>query len=638
MAFRYIVSSVPIRGMLALVLLVAVACGGAEAPAPDDSGAGQTAATGGSTGTQAQAAAASAPAAQTDRATSAPAAQSDRATSPVQQVGRQQAQSADATPTPVAAALPTEVLANPITLDNLMVIYPDVVYGGILRRGGYYDPAHFDLLQVSSVTNSFKQMMLYNNILRYNPIDAGKTIIPDLATSWEVSEDGSTWTFPIREEVNFHDGTILTADDVAASWSRVIDPPAGVVSARRGLYTPFGPTIEVIDPLTVAFNFETPPPLKYGLNAFALEWHGVFPKAYLEEHSYDLKIAGQNAPSTGAFRYLEHQQGEVWKNEKFPDYWNKGLPFLDEVWTYPLENSTNRSAALLAGNVDYAQTIDPAAYDRMQDDPKFVVEPFSSYSFGGIWFNTDREPWDDVRVRKAMWLAFDRLSAHEVVSEWLYGYPGGMGWTLPEQAYQLPQVQIDDRLIFNRDAAIAEAQRLMVEAGYADGIKNVDLLQRQPDSPWYSAIAQMAELQYRSILGIESTIRPVPSAVWFEELANRNFDITVGAIASPFIDPSAYMNSFYRCGGGENHSNYCNEEFDAIMAKVDTEPDLEKRYELVQQAAEILDDDPPVVEWWYNRTLAGWLECVHGIEGKHGALVHNLDRMDTVWMDEGCGQ
>ena len=151
-----------------------------------------------------------------------------------------------------------------------------------MRRGGYYDPAHFDLLQVSSVTNSFKQMMLYNNILRYNPIDAGKTIIPDLATSWEVSEDGKTWTFPIREEVNFHDGTILTAEDVAASWSRVIDPPAGVVSARQGLYSPFGPSIEVIDPLTVAFNFETPPPLKYGLNAFALEWHGVFPKSFLE--------------------------------------------------------------------------------------------------------------------------------------------------------------------------------------------------------------------------------------------------------------------------------------------------------------------------------------------------------------------
>ena len=143
------------------------------------------------------------------------------------------------------------------------------------------------------------------------------------------------WTFPLREGVKFHDGTIMNADDVAASWSRVIDPPAGVVSARKGLYDPFGPSIRVIDPSTVSFTFDKAPPLNYGLNAFALEWHGVFPKAFLEANSYDLKLNGQNAPGTGAFRFLEHQEGEVWKNERFPDYWNEGLPYLDEVWDLP---------------------------------------------------------------------------------------------------------------------------------------------------------------------------------------------------------------------------------------------------------------------------------------------------------------
>ena len=633
-----------IPALLSLLLVAAVACAGAEVPQETET----TSATTGDTAAASQTQPQSQPQQQAQpqsqpqsRTQAQPQTQAQPTAQPQAQTAPQPAptevpQPAQPVPfaTRVPAALPSEVVANPITKD----VYPDAQWGGILRRGGYYDPAHYDLLQVSSVTNSFKQMMLLNNVLRYNPLDAGKTIIPDLATSWEVSEDGYTWTFPLREGVTFHDGTIMNADDVAASWSRVIDPPTGVVSARKGLYTPFGPSIEVIDPLTVQFSFEKAPPLNYGLNAFALEWHGVFPKPFLEEHNYDLKQAGQFAPSTGAFRYLEHQEGEVWKNERYENYWNEGLPYLDEVWTYPLENSTNRSAALLAGNVDYAQTIDPEAYNRMLDDDRFVAEPFSSYSYGGIWFNMDKEPWNDVRVRKAMWLAFDRLAAHEIVSEWLFGYPGGGGWTLPDQAYQLPQAEIEARLVYDREAAEVEARRLMAEAGYADGIKNVDLMQRQPNSPWYSAMAQMAELEFQRILGIESTIRAVPSAVWFEELANRNFDITVGAIASPFIDPSAYMNSFYRCGGGENHSNYCNEEFDAVMSMVDTEGDFDKRYELVQKAAGILDDDPPVVTWWYNRTLAAWRSCVHGLEGKHGALVHNLDRMDTVWMDAECQQ
>ena len=581
------------------MLLISAACGGAGEPESTDSAGDQQ-----DSGSAAQ-----------PQATAVPTT-----TSP------------DATSTPLPASAPSQVLSNPVTKDA----EPDAQYGGILRRGGYVDPAHYDLMQVSSVSNAFKQMMLLNNLLRYNPLDAGKTIIPDLATDWDVSDDGKVWTFPIREGVKFHNGTIMDSEDVAASWSRVIDPPAGVISARKGLYDPFGPTIDVVDPLTVSFNFEKAPPLDYGLNAFALEWHGIFPKDFLEANKYDLKVNGQDAPSTGAFRFLEHSQGEVWKNERFPDYWNDGLPYLDEVWTFPLENSTNRSAALLAGNVDYAQTVDPAAYEIMQNDDRFEAQPFSSYSYFAVWMNIDREPWSDPRVRRAMWLALDRDVTHEVVSEWLFGYRGGTGWTFQDQPYQLPQEEIDGRLVFDRPAAIAEAKRLMLEAGYGEGIKNVDLMQRDPNSAHFTAAAQVAQLEFLQNLGIESEIRPVASAVWFEELANRNFDITVGAIASPFIDPSAYMNSFYRCGGGENHSNYCNPEFDAIMDQIDAEADFDKRYELVQQAAAILDQDPPTVEYWYNRTLAAWRTCVHGLEGKHGALVHNLDRMDTVWLDDDC--
>lgn len=627
---RYVTSlSTAFGVVIAIILLLILACGGTAAPvedaAPADTGGGSAATTGGTSGTTGSGSGSGSGGggASQPQATAALATPTPRPTV-----------APDATPTPLPAALPSEVIANPVTKDA----YPDAQRGGILRRGGYVDPAHYDLMQVSSVSNSFKQMMLLNNLLRYNPLDAGKTIIPNIATNWDVSEDGKTWTFPLRENVMFHDGTIMNADDVAASWGRVIDPPAGVVSARKGLYTPFGPTIQVIDPQTVAFNFEVAPPLNYGLNLFALEWHGVFPKAFLEANNYDLKVNGLTAPGTGAFRFQEHQEGEVWKNERFPDYWNEGLPYLDEVWTYPLGSSVNRSAALLAGNVEYAQTVDPAAFEILQNDDRYEAQPFSSYSYFAVWFNTDREPWNDPRVRKAMWLSIDRDALHEVVSEWLFGYKGGTGWTFPDQAYQLPQAEIDQRLVFNRQAAEAEAQRLFAEAGYSDGIDNVDLMQRDPANPHFTAAAQLVQLEFQRILGIESEIRPVASAVWFEELSNRNFDITVGAIASPFIDPSAYLNSFYRCGGGENHSNYCNAEFDALMAQVDAEGDLDKRYDLVQQAAAVLDEDPPTIEYWYNRTLSAWRTCVHGLEGKHGALVHNLDRMDTVWMDDECRQ
>ena len=171
----FVFMSVTMGLALPVGLLSSAACGGAGEPGESDSGATQFGA--GENSSVAQPGATDSPA-----DSSAPGA----------------------TPTPLPAALPSEVLANPVTKD----VYPEAVPGGILRRGGYFDPAHYDLMQVSSVSNSFKQMMVLNNLLRYNPIDAGKTIIPDLATTWEVSEDGKVWTFPLREGVHFHDSTM----------------------------------------------------------------------------------------------------------------------------------------------------------------------------------------------------------------------------------------------------------------------------------------------------------------------------------------------------------------------------------------------------------------------------------------------
>jgi peptide/nickel transport system substrate-binding protein len=188
---------------------------------------------------------------------------------------------------------------NPVTADA----YTNSKYGGILRWGVYPDSAHFDLAQNTSVVNSTFQMMLYNGILRYNPNDAGNTIIADLAKSWEISEDGKTWTFPFREGVKFTDGSILTAEDVVATWSRIFDPPVGVNMPRRGIYNAYDPSVRAVDPLTVEFTFEKAPPEGVMLNGFALEWHGIFKKATLDEFNNDLKRDGKEVPTTGAFMF-----------------------------------------------------------------------------------------------------------------------------------------------------------------------------------------------------------------------------------------------------------------------------------------------------------------------------------------------
>jgi len=438
--------------------------------------------------------------------------------------------------------------------------------------------------------------------------------------------------------VKFTDGAVVTADDVVATWARIFDPPVGVNMPRGAIYNAYDPSVRAVDPLTVEFNFEKAPPKGVMLNGFALEWHGIFQKATLDKYDNDLKRDGKEVPTTGAFKFESYLVGEVWKNERNPDYWNDGLPFLDAVWLFPTSNSATRSATLLANQVDFAQTITPAVADRLIDEGEMTVERFSSYSFGATWFNISRPPFDNVKLRKAMRLAIDPVLIRDAILDFLFTYEGGTGWTFQDQKFDISADEKAAMLINNREEAVAEAKRLMEEVraelspDLLDKLDGADYLVRQSNAQ-YEVMAQISQSSWKTELGFEVKLRVVPSAQWLEEARDHSFDLAVGATASPFIDPSAYWNIWYRADSSENFGQWSNPEWEALMDQIDVELDQTTRYNLVRQAADILENDPPLIEQFYNRTLAAWGANVKGFTGKKGALVHNLARFDTVWFD-----
>lgn len=113
---------------------------------------------------------------------------------------------------------------------------PNAKYGGVMRYGVLSAPAHFDVHQSGTVSNMGSQGCMYDTLLRRNPLDSGQTIIPDLAHSWEISKDGKTYTFFLRKGVTFHDGAAFTAEDVKATYARIIKPPTGVSIPRTPLF------------------------------------------------------------------------------------------------------------------------------------------------------------------------------------------------------------------------------------------------------------------------------------------------------------------------------------------------------------------------------------------------------------------
>ncbi len=204
--------------------------------------------------------------------------------------------------------------------------------GGVLRYAVFSAPAHFDVHQSGTNANIDTQGAMYDNLIRRDPRDSGQTIIPDLAHSWEIAQDGKTYTFFLRQGVTFHDGGALTAEDVKATYQRIIFPPQGFSSPRTPLFS----TVEAIhvrDAHTIAFQLREARPKAFMLGAFASGWNIIVRKKTLEDHNYNLRQV-LDYPGTGPFRHKKRVDKEVWIMERNPDYWNAGLPYLDSLGNF----------------------------------------------------------------------------------------------------------------------------------------------------------------------------------------------------------------------------------------------------------------------------------------------------------------
>ena len=381
---------------------------------------------------------------------------------------------------------------------------PNPRRGGVLRYGVLNAPAHFDVHQSGTMSNMNTQGCMYDNLIRRNPLDSGQTIIPDLAHSWEISPDGRTYTFFLRKGVTFHDGADLTAEDVKATYQRIIRPPRGFSSPRTPLFATVS-EINVRDSHTVEFRLSEPRPQNFMLGAFACGWNIIVRKQTLEDNDYSLRQI-PDYPGTGPFRSVKRIDKEVWVMERNPDYWNEGLPYLDGIEFYHLPPfSPQLGAALLSGKIDYARLLDPASLQRVRDTPGMSGTDYYQSVIQAIWVNNEREAFRDPRVRRAIHLALDRAVLVDVVKDVAPMLVGG--FIYPFSAFATPPDKLADRPGYQSDptAAIREARQLMAAAGYADGIQDVDFMIREVASFKLWSVAIQAML--REILNIRTNLR-----------------------------------------------------------------------------------------------------------------------------------
>jgi peptide/nickel transport system substrate-binding protein len=592
---RYIKTLLPITAILALVL-AAIACSSADEAAPAAPAAQQAA-----------------PAAPT----AAPAAVSAPTSTPPPSVPKvAEPQEADATLGPPES---------------------NAKRGGFLNYGWVASPPHLDLHQSGTTNNCTPQCPLYDLLVMNDPTDQARSIInAGLAHSWEVSSDGKDFTFKLREGVKFHDGADMTSADVKATFDRIIFPPDHVSSRRQTLFTSVE-SVEAPDDFTVSFMLKEARSAGYILQSIASGFNVIVRKQTLDDSGSDLRKI-PDYPGTGPFRYVSHIDAEEWRTEKFPDYWNPELPYLDGINTFHICAFCQQLvAAFIANQIDYARGIDPKTWLEWQTSPPegTTTVRFPQTTVIAAFINQANEgPLQDVRVRKAIHTVIDRDAIIEGAKDISPMSPGfGFIFKFSEFAASEEELRMrqGNATTTEKGPEIELAKQILEDAGYADGIKGLRIryTNNAYSQVWGPMVAQMI-----GDIGIEVEQVPSEYPIWIETTESGDYDISVGPVAFPFGDPSSYLRTWYGCDGPTNFGKFCDEEVDSLIDQIDSELDPVARKKLVTEVDLLLEERVPFAPLsWEEFTDAHYVYVKgHAVGGSIG--LYNAERRGTWWLDK----
>ncbi len=365
-----------------------------------------------------------------------------------------------------------------MTLKLTMLLIAALAWSGSIgaqeapRRGGTLvyavnsEPPSYDC----QTTTTFVMMQTvgphYTRLLKF---DAEKypEITGDAAQAWTVSPDKRVYTFKLKPNVKFHDGSALTSADVKATYDRIRNPPEGIVSVRKARFEDIA-SIDTPDPLTIVFTL-TQPDATMLLN-FASPWNCLYSAAKLAQ---DPRFPERNILGSGPFRFVEHVRGSHWVGARFDDYHEAGKPYLDG-FRAQFMSGTAMINALQGGQIMAEfRGISPAERDRLKAalGDRIVISEAPWLCKFDVFFNHRKPPYDDVRVRKALTLAIDRWRGAQNLARIAFVKEVG-GPIRPGHPLAMPPAELEKFPGFGRDigAARAEARQLLKQAGQ-EGLK-----------------------------------------------------------------------------------------------------------------------------------------------------------------------
>jgi peptide/nickel transport system substrate-binding protein len=504
--------------------------------------------------------------------------------------------------------------------------------GGILTYAIPADaPPSFDAHREGTFATVHSAAPFYSVLIRVDPNNPSSTtdFVCDLCTAMpQPSDNGKTYTFKIRENVKFHDGSPLTAPDVAASWNEIIHPPEGVLSPRESHYMMVD-TVEAPDSTTVIFH------LKFATAAFlpalADPFSFIYEKAILDK---DPRWYEKNILGSGPFKFAGLEIGQSVKGVRNPDYYHHGLPYLDGFTGIYADKQAVRVAALRSDRAAIEfRGLPPSVRDELVDalGDKIAVQG-SDWNCGQmVTPNHKRRPFDDARVRRALTLAIDRWhGAPELAKIANVRTVGGI--VFPGSPLAADKEELQDIAGYWPDIekSRAEARRLLQEAG-AEGF-SFELVNRNVDQP-YKYDATWVIDQWSKI-GLHVTQRVLPTGPWLEAMRNGNFDAAMNgncnSVVNPLLDVQRYLpRSVYVASYGQFDDQPEIELYDRMLHET----------EFTKQRALMRDFEKHVLDSQAHEIFLLWYYRIvpyrSYVKGWKISPSHYLNQdLATVWLDK----
>ncbi|GHC33542.1 peptide ABC transporter substrate-binding protein [Aidingimonas halophila] len=448
--------------------------------------------------------------------------------------------------------------------------------------------------------------------------------IPGVAESWEISDDGTEYTFELRDDARWSDGEVVTAEDFVYAFQRILNPATAADYAYllypvknaetvyEGDADPETLGIEAVDDHTLKITLERSTP--YFLDQLSHYTAYPVPKHVVEEHGDDWSRA-DHMVSNGPFkleRWRSQTRIEVSRNDQFHDADEVAL---DEVVYFPIEERTTALNRFRADEIDVARDFPTQQYDWLQEN---LPDATTTAPFLGIYYYTlntrDGHPTADPRVREALSLAVRR----EVITNQILGTGEEPAYSFVPPGvnrYDAPQSSMAD---MSQEERMARAKELLAEAGYG------------PDDPLELNLRYNTSEDHRKVaiaigamwepLGVEVELNNSEVAVHYEDMRQGDFDVGRAGWIGDYNDAQNFL-SLLETGVANNYGAYSNEKFDALMDQASETQDLDERADIMAEAEKLALDETATLPIYYyvsrnlvNPDLQGWennIEDIH---------------------------